>query len=495
MKQKLQILGADGRPVNREKAERITLRRWEAAETNRLNSGHWSTVKSTSINQDLRDWLDVLRTRSIHEAANNPIVEGMIVTHITDMIGTSHPLLQVRGGSQRYRNRLEEVWWDFWQSPDLNGQLSGSDLISQWVRMLWLCGEFFTQIAVDQQADTPIKTRLVNIHPRRIGTPAEDLNNAQTALGIDLTNLGKPVNYHVADVPANDLIVNAFMTFKNVPAADMIHGFRIDEPGQIRGTPWLACALQVIADLRDYEAQVLDAARAAADSGVMLTTTDPRVEPIVVDASVEIERRMMQTMPPGWNATQLTPTQPAANYIEYRKDKLSEIARMICMPLMMVRLDSREHSFSSARFDSQLYWRYIAMQQAWMERRALNRLVDRVAREAQLVGLLPAKGASVYYEWTWPPRPQVNPVQEEDAEASRLSQTCTGTYQEACARDGRDWQKQLEQRVVERDAFKAMGMPYPGEIAKAPKPAPNQQQQPDPQAQDAPAGKVVKDDE
>ena len=81
------ILGSDGKPY--------TNREWEAAEDTRLNSGHWSKVQGTNVNQRLNTHGDTLRQRTVYEIINNPIISGMVQTHVTDIVGDSGPELRV----------------------------------------------------------------------------------------------------------------------------------------------------------------------------------------------------------------------------------------------------------------------------------------------------------------------------------------------------------------------------------------------------------------
>jgi len=54
-------------------------RRWEAAETNRLNEAHWQPV-SDEINDALTADIKLLQQRCRHEANNNSVIDGGIET-------------------------------------------------------------------------------------------------------------------------------------------------------------------------------------------------------------------------------------------------------------------------------------------------------------------------------------------------------------------------------------------------------------------------------
>jgi hypothetical protein len=54
-------------------------RRWEAAETDRLNEAHWQPV-TLNMNEVLETQISELQARCRHEAANNPVVDAGIET-------------------------------------------------------------------------------------------------------------------------------------------------------------------------------------------------------------------------------------------------------------------------------------------------------------------------------------------------------------------------------------------------------------------------------
>jgi capsid protein len=293
--------------------------------------------------------------------------------------------------------------------------------------------------------------RLLPIDPRRLVQPADRAQASRTNLGIKRTKQGKPLTYYIADESGRG-------SSDSISARNMIHQFEIKEPGQARGIPWLASVLQVIADLRDYDAEVLDAARQATYWAIALTTTHPNVDPLVQSETTEIEKRTIATMPPGWNATPMTPPQPSTNYVDYRGERMRDIGRPRQMPAMLVRLDSSKHNYSSARFDSQMYNRGNSRSQAWFERNTLNALVEDVTREGELTKAISAKRPE-FFElfWIWPKPPHVDPVKEALAERIRLKNR-TLSLTDALAVHNKDFDAHVEQLKTEEEAFEEAGV-------------------------------------
>lgn len=441
-----------------ESAETIARRRWDAGKTDRLNSAHWGKVTGQTINMDLAGQHETLRTRVEFELSNNADAEGAVNTHIVDVIGEDGPKLQVQSENTGYNEKLERIWKKWWAEPDINEQLSGVDILQLWWRSLWSAGEYLGQIVTDKTAEGPIKSRILPLHARRLATPAGRAFDGTIFMGVKRDTLGKPLAYMILDAPETSLLRQLPTNSAAIPARHIIHGFRVLEAGQVRGVPWLVTGLQAIADMRDFDNEVLDAARAAADAGSVMHTDHLDAPFRVVNETTEIERRMLTTLPPGYDLKQIVPQQPATNYIDYHDEQLRKVGRPVGMPLMMIKLDSRKHNFSSARFDGQIYQRSTKALRAWLTRTTLNRLVRLVAREAQLAGKLPEAPEDVNYYWNWTAFPHVDPVKEGKATTERLK-NATSTCRDECADRGTDWEEQFEQQKREQDRREKLGLP------------------------------------
>ena len=177
-------------------------RSWPASGTDRLNEAAWSGVEDSSLNVLLADRLSTIAKRSEHEIRRNGIVAGMVATHVTDIVGESGPSLQVEARdnddtmARRYADELENVWREWFQSPDVNEELSGADFLDLDVNMLWRRGESLTQI-VTGDSPGPVRMRLHSIHPRRLETPIGDISSGDVALGIRRNATGRALEYWI----------------------------------------------------------------------------------------------------------------------------------------------------------------------------------------------------------------------------------------------------------------------------------------------------------
>lgn len=415
-------------------AESRVLRRWEAGFTDRLNEAHWQYAHGAPINHDLAVDLPTLRARTAWELANNPIIEGMVNTHCNDLVGLNGPTLQVYTQDDRYTAKLEKRWAEWCDICDITGTMGLVEVLKLWFRGIWSTGELLCQEVTDDSGSSfPVSLRLLSLHADRLATPLQMSGDRDVALGVKRNRNGRPITYYLTELAYVGAWQNS--TGRSIPVpADMIHhGFFTVEPGQVRGFPLLSSALPAIADIRDYDLQVLDAARAAADTGVWFFTTNPDGEKWAGDEGIEItnKRRTNRTAPPGWQPMQINPGHPTAQYSEHRRERMLEFGRSACIPLMMIRLDSSQHNYSSARFDHQVYVQNLEVWRSWIARRNLNRLVAGVSRELQLARELPPPPPDLRFGWGWTRPPHVDPSKERAAERIGL-QNRTLTFEDAC---------------------------------------------------------------
>lgn len=447
----------------------LTMRRWEAADTDRLNQGHWQGVTGQNINADLLPRLETLRSRAAYEVASNPTLEGVLNTYGDDVAGTDGPKLQVNSGDDEFDKAAEAVWKMWFEEPDVGRRLGGVDILKLWCRGLWINGEFLAQRVTSRNEDAPVRLRLRVLHPRRLDTPPEFSGAVDVIMGVKVdASTTEPLQYYLSQPVKMGAYEISVGRFRSLPASAVIHRFVSIEEDQVRGVPWLATPLDTIADLRDYDAQVMDAARNAADWAVSLYTEHPDATFLDVNEETTIQRRTMGTLPPGWKAQALNPPQPSTTYKDFRSERQGDIGRPRGMPRMMVRLDSSDHNYSSARFDSQIYRRGVEAMQGWLQRRTLVPLFYEVLAEALLYAAghpqwehaqaLLRRPASISVSMIWPKMPHVDPSKESAAERTRL-ENGTLTYADALAAHGLDEDEVIASRAKSNRKLAEAGLP------------------------------------
>jgi capsid protein len=411
------------------------VRRWDAASTTDFNAQQWASVTGNTINEDLVTYLPTLIDRCTYEISTNDTISGMVSTHATDICGPGGPNWQIYprrpiGDSEAERKEFagyiaeaEDVLSEWFERCDLNGELSGAEILHLGVQQQWATGNAFQQI-VNGTPDgaNPISIRLHSIHAERIlKVPYVTVEQQKYCLGISRSETGRRTGYLVME--PNELGTFGFgKNAKSIPASQMLHHFRTEEPGQIAGVPWLAASLQTIGDIRQFDQATMKAAQLAANLALVFQDLHESTPLVKGSGSSPIKIGLAQIMqaPKGKEVKQIDPKHPASNYTEFRNERWRDVGRSVNMPLMIARLDSKDHSYASARMDRQLYWRSLEREQFAIEKR-LTPVLMSVLQEAELRKLIRRRPVAVKVGGLFQVPPHVDPQKEANARATDLS--------------------------------------------------------------------------
>lgn len=438
--------------------EDFTMRRFDAGRLNRLNRDHWRFAHGQTINHDLSSDLPTLIARCTHEAANNPLVSGAIETIANDLVGRNGPRLQVTSDSPEFNERVEEAWRNVWSMPDPNGQLSGPECMRLWIRTLCTSGSFVNVFAnVDREG--PVKFGWRTVHPRRLETDPVHAGDPLVQFGVRISEWGRPVEYFIRKP---DLGAFRKPEYIRYPAGIVQHRFESIEPEQITGIPWLTSCLETVADLRQFDYYVMQAAKNQAAHTMALEAKAPELvsQPFdVTGMTLSVEPGAVNVAPAGWGWATVQPTQPGAQYQSFRHERLRELGLALGMPLMMVLLSSAESNFASAHYDGAVYMRRIKARQAWIERSTLNELIEQIVAELIIAGEVD-RPANYRCLWTWELPPYVNPEKQRKADRMAVEDGAMplGEYSASL---GFDFEDVVEQRVRENERLEEAGLPLP----------------------------------
>jgi capsid protein len=438
---------------------RETARAWEAAHSDRLNAAHWE-MASTDTMSDMRTDLPELYRRARHESINNAVLDGAIETQATNAAGSQGPALQILTHDAAWNEKAERIFSAWAAHCEHAEGLSLADLVDSWVQQHEIYGAIFAREYIGR---TLRDYKIEDIGPESLDTQRSGKN---IFAGVELDETGVVTAYHTADPISKGKP-------QRLPAEYCIHFYRRRFAMQRRGFARMASALPDAADIRDYDNQMSDAARAQADYAIYLVSKESPAELSTPTANtMPVQRRVLRYIRPGWEPKFPSATMPATQYPQYRKERHTDIANAMEMPWMIFRKDASNHNMSSARFDAARYAEAVRRFQAKFGRVVLNRIALRVIRLAQLFGLLdptPIKPgmeeivavfpeSAIPMAWTWPRPPAVDPAKEAMAQRVELENR-TLAWSEAVSAAGRRPEETL--RMLQRDnaAFIAAGLP------------------------------------
>jgi lambda family phage portal protein len=432
--------------------------RYDAAMTTEDNRRHWAAADGLSARAANSPQVRrILRNRARYEVANNSYARGIVLTLANDTIGTG-PRLQMLTANAEVNRRIEQEFSGWAKAVNLAEKL-------RTMRMARAQdGEAFAILTSNPRLPTPVKLDLRLVEADQVTTPDLGTLSVNAVDGIVFDAFGNPVEYHVLPNHPGDAGVGWSLQYDRVPAESMIHWFRVDRPGQVRGIPDIMPALPLFAQLRRFTLAVLAAAETAADfAGILYTDAPPGGEAEAAEPfePIELEQRALITMPGGWKMSQLQAEQPSTTYAEFKHEILNEIARCLSMPFNIAAGNSSGYNYASGRLDHQTYYKSLRVEQAHLETVVLDRVLAAWLDEAVLIReLWPEELGPMLewpHQWFWDGQEHVDPAKEASAQATRLASHTT-TLAHEYARQGRDWEEALRQRAKELALMRELGL-------------------------------------
>jgi lambda family phage portal protein len=442
-----------------QQAVRFLRARYDAALTTDANRRHWGWADGLAVNSaNSPDVRRILRNRARYEVANNSYARGIVLTLANDVVGTG-PRLQMLTEDDE-ANRLVEREFARWAKAIRLAEKLRTMRMAQTQD-----GEAFAILTSNPRLSTPVQLDLRLVEADQVTSVNMLVMDWNIIDGVRIDDHGNPIEYYVLKRHPGDIRGGWTLDYDTIPAESVLHVYRVDRPGQIRGIPEIVPALPLFAMLRDYSLATLDTAKAAAYYAGIIYTDAPAngesdsVEPM--DA-VELDRNMLLTMPGGWKMSQLHAEQPTGTFAEFKREILNEIARCLNVPFNVAAGNSSSYNYASGRMDHQVYFKAIRIDQASIAVAVLDRILAAWLDEATLVeGLLPQSlrtlNADFPHQWFWDGQEHVDPEKEANAQATRLANNTT-TLADEYARRGQDWETQLQQRAKELALMSELGL-------------------------------------
>ena len=337
------------------------LAKYDAANTSLDNIKHWSRADGLSASAaNSPDVRRILRNRSRYEVANNSYAQGITLTLANDVVTPRHKLLLDNSVCIGVSGQHLETW----TSTDAVG-------LAEKLRTMRLArvsdGESFGLLTSNHRIDSPVTLDIRLIEADQISSPTLALDTARYIDGVQFDSDGNVLSYDVLREHPGDTTFSVEEEYDRVNVESVLHYFRCDRPGQIRGIPDITPALPLFAQLRRFTLAVLAAAKTAADfAGILYTDAPANGEADAAEPfeAIELEKRMLLTMPGGWKMAQMRAEQPATTYAEFKKEILNEIARCLNMPFNVAAGNSSGYNYASGRLEHQTYFKSIRVEQS-----------------------------------------------------------------------------------------------------------------------------------
>ena len=266
--------------LGRSASARQGLRAFHGARIDRFSADWFAT--SASINHELRGDLDRLRARGRDLAKNNDYARKFVGMCQNNIIGPGGIRYQARvedapGRPDEVANDALERAWAEWQTvADVAGRQHFRDMCETMAGGLPSDGEFLVRMVRGADAGNRFNFGLQLIDVDRIDTTynvAEAGGRNAVIMGVEVNTWRRPVALHLFTAHPNDG-QHGGRVRERVPVEDLIHGFKVDQAGQLRGVPWMAPGMLSLHHLGGFMLSAVLAAEHGANHYGFFTTPD-----------------------------------------------------------------------------------------------------------------------------------------------------------------------------------------------------------------------------
>ena len=434
---------------------------YDSASTNDLNSKHWSYSDGLSADSALSSSVrKKIRERARYETENNTYAKGMLNTLSDNVIGIG-PRLQLLTPDSKFNSTVELAFTEWMRAVSLADKLR----LMQKTRVR--DGEVFFVYQQNPKIDNAIKTELILIECDRVTDPEFNLESENDIDGVFIDDFGNPVKYRILKHHPGSNIFSMGIEYNDFKAENIIHHFKTERPEQHRGLSEISSALPLYALLRRLTLATIYAAENAAEhAGVLSTPMPAESDPSDVDSdsgmaglpfeTVGVEYNGLTIMPDGYTLQQYKAEHPNSRYSEFKREILNEISRCLSIPRNVAQGDSSGYNYASGRLDHQVYFKKIRVEQDWIGRTVLDRILSNWHWEYSTMNGFSVK-QPIPHQWFWDGSEHVDPLKEAKAQETRLNSRTT-TYAAEFAKQGQDWEEQFEQVAREKTKMQELGI-------------------------------------
>lgn len=453
-------------------------------------------VGGGAADADLLPNLDELRNRSRHLVRNVPISAAPINRTVTNVVGSGlrvRPDVDFRAlgiteaeaeawndsASALFRCWAEDKWCDATRAQTF------AELQDIVLRGMLESGDTFTFFARAKRPGDPFDLKLMVYEADQITNPARAAdghrlrNGNRVYAGVEVNRAGAAEAYWLASRHPGAIAgasagaiewrrIRAYGALAGRP--NMLHHFRRLRPGQHRGVPFLAPAIELIKQLGDYtDAEVMAAVVTSCFAIVSKTPSgDGLTQPNQDGELTEADREKMHVsepgqfvdMNPGDDLAAFETSRPNANFDGFAQAILRQIGAMLEIPFEVL-LGHFTRSYSAARAALLEAWRFFRRIRNFLIASLCRPVYEALIEEAVISGRLVAPGfledvlirkAWLEAAWIGDAQGQLDPVKETKAALDRIAAGLSTIERETLEFSGADWRRNHEQRTREHAA-------------------------------------------
>jgi lambda family phage portal protein len=438
---------------------------YDGAKVSRRTRG-WN-ASSTSATTEARDALPRLRDRARDLVRNNPYAAAGLDLKVAYEVGTG--IIPRSATGDAALDEQADAAFDAW--AETTGYYALQAMVA---RTRAESGEALVQLT-DLSAATArarglvVPLALTALEPDYLNAwqEASTPDGGIISGGIELGPDGLVRAYHLFDRHPGDawgMLQLRGVVSRRVTTEDLLHIFRADRPGQLRGVSDFAPVMMRLRSLDEYEDALLEQAKVQACLAVFVTTgAEAAKAPLAGTRDPEtgqvrrsLSPGMIERLRPGDTVTTVSPPNP--NATSYKRDHLLAIATGIGLTYDLLTGDLTGANYSSLRAGRLAFRRRLeATQWHVLIPGFCTPTYARWARQAQRAGVLPFRDSPWPVVWNPPQFEMLDPAAEFGAAKDGIRSGLL-TWDAAVSQTGNDPRKQLAAIAATNKALDAAGI-------------------------------------
>ena len=449
---------------------KLPRRGFDAGSTSRLFQD-WTTT-SYSSTEELKYTLSKLRARSRDLFNNNDYARRFIELCKANIAGPQGVQLQARatednGVDDVVANQIIEREFANWgKACTVDGRLSWVDAQKLFVETVARDGECLIRLV--RGYNNPFGFALQFIEADHLDDTFNNIlkNESRIEMSVEMDRFRKPVAYHLLVKPPSGGVINGGNDRIRVPAKEILHGYIVNRPNQVRGVPWSVTAMTRLHMLGAYEQSELVSARVASAKMGFFTSPDGEgyMGEDVIDnftPIMEAEPGVFEQLPAGMSFQQFDPDHPTTAFKDFEKAMLRGISSGLNVSYASLSNDLESVNYSSIRqgsLDERDHWR---SSQRWLIDHFCQPIYEAWLDEslARQAVPLPVRKRDKWLNVDWHPRgwQWIDPQKEVSANIDAVKNGFK-SLADVMAEQGRDPVDTLSQLASEKEMAEAMGL-------------------------------------
>lgn len=379
---------------------------------------------STSANSETQMGLVTLRDRARDLRRNNPYARRGIEAITSNVVG--HGIQTQFRDNSDVDNLLPsetvenlELSWKNWAETtaiDFDGRNNIFGLQRLIMDAVVESGEVLVRKKYTYGLNFPLQYQVLESDFLDVNKNESVSNGNAILQGIEFNKKGKRVAYwlHESHPGSYDTLFGNTIESKRILAEDVIHIYRMDRPGQVRGISWLAPILVRVKDLDEFEdaqlvRQKVSACFTAFVRDISIDSADEEFSSEDYDMMERMEPGIIEHLPSGKQIEFSNPPE-LQNYQQYVTQVLRAIGAGLGITYEVLANDYSNVNFSSGRMGWIEMFRNIKL---WQENVMSLQFMDVVAKDfLQVWDILGEDVEQIGWLHITPKREMIDPTKE-----------------------------------------------------------------------------------